>query len=178
VDKPVTGKIVISRLNFAYPREILELLYSLAVTHANFAFPHALGNARIHFDEVVPRYRELKPELSCLIQTSIELGTHINFEAVPFCVIPEYPEYVGELYDLGDAVRLFTPVGQMTRDWNDVRPAIKRKGPHCKGCCYDLICEGPWEEYIARSGDEDLTPVPFAPQPLTKLLQKMISINP
>ena len=172
----VVGKVVISQKNCAELTGILRLFSELQVDKVNFAYPHALGNARRNRHSLLPRYRDLKGPLSQLVQVADQLGMTIDFEAVPFCVIPEYPEAVGELHELRGTKKYFTPVHGGTRDWNNARQAIKAKGTNCSRCIYDLICEGPWDEYLEYFGDTDLEPVSFVPQEAEKLLTKIINI--
>jgi MoaA/NifB/PqqE/SkfB family radical SAM enzyme len=175
--KRVTAKVVISKYNIGHLTDILKLLPGIGVKKANFTFPHALGGARKNFDTVVPRYSDIKEELTGLIEAAQENDMQIDFEAIPFCIIPWYPDYVGELYDLQDANRFFKPVSRSTSDWNQVRRAIKRHGSRCGECCYGLICEGPWKEYIEHFGDGELEPVPLSPEAAARLFSKILKIS-
>ena len=83
-----------------------------------------------------------------------------DFEAIPFCVIPNSMQLVGELkfYD-GDT--LCRQVNEDTFDWNEIRQEIKLKGPNCKMCDMNEFCEGPWNEYCESFGFDELKPIRF-----------------
>lgn len=174
--KGVTAKIVMSKYNMHDLPDILDLLHATGVQRANFAFPHALGDARINFIDVVPRYRDLKPVLKRIVERGAELGIGIEFEAVPFCIIPDSPECVTEIYDLENSIRLFKPVASTTLDWNEIRPGIKKKGRNCDQCLYGLFCEGCWSEYVDHFGDEELEPVTEANDATIKLISTVAAL--
>ena len=73
--------------------------------------------------------------------------------------------------------RFYKPVSQETKDWNEERQMIKHKGRRCNECCYDWICEGPWEEYTEHFGDLELEPVCIDSNAITRLLSKIIRIT-
>lgn len=175
--KAVTPKIVISKYNQTDLVPIFELVQSLGVTQANFTFPHALGNARLNFNKVVPRYQEIKSELNILVEKGKKLGVGIEFEAVPFCIVPNSPECVTEIYDLDKNQRLFKPVARTTIDWNEVRPTIKKKGERCNRCLYGLFCEGCWSEYIDFFGDAEFDPVEEISEATSRLISVVARIT-
>ena len=59
-------------------------------------------------------------------------------------------------------------------EWAKVRRAIKRKGTRCRACSFDLICEGPWEEYVDRFGSDEFVPLEFDGAAVTKVLSAVI----
>lgn len=177
IDKRVSGKIVMSQLNVHNLVTILEILHSLGVKRAGFAFPHALGNAREHFATIMPRYSALRPVLLKLVSLAAQLNLSIKFEAVPFCVISEHPECVGEIRTINGPKELFKPVHETIRDWSAIRPAIKGKGSRCRQCCYDRVCEGPWKEYLDHFGDDELNPVSLGDAPVDKFLTELLRLR-
>ena len=174
IHKKVIGKVVISKINMNQLSSIVKLLSSLGVNHVNFAYPHVQGGARANFEAVVPRYSELRVYLYQTIQTAIEYNVKIEFEAIPFCIIPKYPMLVGELQYLKSNKTVFTQVRESTEDWNDIRIKIKQKSPKCQNCFYNEICEGPWSEYILYFGDDDILPISFSNDEKAQLI-KIIS---
>ncbi|NTU53319.1 MAG: radical SAM protein [Chlorobiaceae bacterium] len=177
IGKGVTAKIVISKFNMHALPDILDLLDNVDIKQANFAFPHALGDARINFIDVVPRYQDIKPVLKHLVEKGRQLGIGIEFEAIPFCIVPDSPECVTEIYDLEKSIRLFKPVASTTLDWNEVRPAIKKKGKDCDQCLYGLFCEGCWSEYVDHFGDEELEPVKEASEATIRLISAVAALT-
>lgn len=173
----VRGKVVISRYNSAHLKETLKLIHNVGVQFCNFAFPHALGNAWSHFDNVVPQYSEIQRSLNELLEEASRLDMQVDLETVPFCVVPHHIEAVAELKFLSNERRLFTQVREPTRDWGKVRPKNKKKVPECLKCCYFRICEGPWKEYLERFGGDELVPVQFDPTNFTKLIRRVVALQ-
>ncbi|MBC9784303.1 radical SAM protein [Heliobacterium chlorum] len=177
IEKKVIGKMVISKMNKNQLTEVLILLNDLGVKHVCLAFPHGQGGARVNFDELIPRYSDIADELKKAIQKAEELKMSIEFEAIPFCIIPNYPYLVGELQYLGEGGTFFAQVHEEILEWNCVRLAIKKKTEKCEACFYAPLCEGPWEEYIDRFGDADLSPVVAAAEEKEKLQYLLAQIK-
>lgn len=71
----------------------------------------------------MPQYSYLQPILEKLIFTAKVCNVNIEFEAVPFCIIPNHMQLVGELkYFDGDT--LCTQVKEDTFQWSEVRKSI------------------------------------------------------
>jgi hypothetical protein len=111
-----------------------------------------------YYDEVVPSFRKAEPFIHKALDMAKESGTKAMVEAIPFCFMAGYEDYVSELYiptnvelrDIGRTVSDFGPVKIVTD---------KKKGPKCRNCKYDLVCEGPWKEYPEKQGFDDFKPV-------------------
>lgn len=158
--KLVVLKIVISKINAEELPGIVKVASALGVKYFCFAFPHGQGAARKNFDEVMPTYSYLQPILNRLIDTAKEYGVNIEFEAVPFCIIPNNMYLVGELkYFDGDTI--CTQVKEDTFKWSEVRKSIKKKGANCINCDMNEFCEGVWFEYVDAFGEEEFKPIIF-----------------
>lgn len=95
--KLIVLKIVISKFNAKELPGIVKLADELGVKYICFAFPHGQGAARKNFEEVIPQYSFLKPILFELITEAKNRNVNIEFEAIPFCIIPYAMQLVGEL---------------------------------------------------------------------------------
>ena len=172
--KLVILKVVISKINMYELPDIVKLASELGVKYACFAFPHGQGGARKNFDEVIPTYSELAHILKQLTIEAKNNGVMIEFEAIPYCVIPYAMQSVGELkYLFGDT--LCTQVREETFDWEKVRKSIKRKCSNCSTCDMTEFCEGVWSEYAEAFGMNELKPIklPIATKKkITQLVQK------
>lgn len=158
--KLVVLKIVISKINAEELPGIVKVGSQLGVKYFCFAFPHGQGAARKNFDEVMPQYSYLQPILEKLIFTAKEYNANVEFEAVPFCIIPNHMQLVGELkYFDGDT--LCTQVKEDTFQWSEVRTSIKKKGDDCINCDMNMFCEGPWFEYVDAFGTDEFKPIKF-----------------
>lgn len=153
-----TIKVVLSKGNMNELADIVRLTYKLGGEAINFAYPHGLGDAKKNFLEIAPTYHELQPFLFNVIEVARELGVQIEFEAIPFCIIPQNLTLVSELH-YRNYKTLCNPVKEEIFDWDNVRISIKKKAKGCQICSLDKICEGPWSEYIDHFGDKDLVPL-------------------
>lgn len=156
--KPVILKTVISRVNMESLGAMIDMMSEEQLKDVNMAFPHAQGAARENFDEVVPRYGELRPHLLQAARKAKALGVNLTFETVPFCILPEFPEMASELIYKFKEVEC-NQVHEDRFDWNRVRVSIKRKSDKCSSCVFCKYCEGPWCEYVERFGYEEFLPV-------------------
>jgi len=168
----VTVKVVISKFNQNELANIVGLAKSLGAFDVNYAFPHALGDAKVNFDDVVPTYTSLVNELKKTIKKSEELDLPINFETIPLCYIPDRIDLSSEiLFFNNDNDTFCTQVHENTYEWNAKRKEIKKKSPNCQECYLNHWCEGVWSEYYEHFGGEEL--IPFSKtNELEELLKK------
>jgi len=161
MDFNIYAKIVISRKNAPYLVETLKLLYSFGVKSACFAFPHAMGSARLNFIEVVPQYKEIRAEIDSLIEISKQLNFNLSLEAFTYCTLSD-PVFADSLYYYLESMKAKSksiPVREQEYDWDIIRKLIRVKFLQCKSCAFDAICEGPWEEYPEAFGSDEFQPL-------------------
>ncbi|MGP1490155.1 MAG: radical SAM protein [Treponema sp.] len=161
MNKLVILKVVISKLNMNSLPEIVSISRNLGVRYICFAFPHGQGAARKNFREVIPTYTELKPHLDRTIQTANLSDIQIEFEDIPFCIIPKAMHLVGELKYLNGVTAYCTQVKEQTFNWDQIRKDIKSKDEKCSQCDLTSICEGVWSEYVETFGFIDFKPIKF-----------------
>lgn len=157
--KCVVTKVVLSKHNMKELYKIPQLCASLNVEHLCVAYPHGHGAARENYIELAPSYNELKPHLNKLISEAEINNIHLQFEAVPCCVIPEKFMLASELLDCNGSRSYFVPVGKGILNWEEIRKEIKKKFFNCSRCVFDMVCEGVWEEYVDHYGGNDLKPL-------------------
>ncbi|MDQ7826745.1 MAG: radical SAM protein [Candidatus Eremiobacteraeota bacterium] len=156
----VSGKIVLSKVNLPRLEHTSEYLVALGVSAVSIVFPHACGNARKLFADVVPSYTSLVPALHRAIASLESYGIPVDVEAVPFCLMTGFERYVQDLtYFLSDETELKQYGLEPIMDWARERKRIKRKFTRCRECRFDLLCEGPWMEYPEHFGDGEFIPV-------------------
>ena len=159
LEQRVVGKTVLSRLNYVHLPAIVARYRELGVRLVNTAFPHALGSARVRFDEVVPRYRDVVPYVH---ESCEHFGEEmvLYFEAIPLCLMVGYERHVAEHACRALArPAIHVQLDSDARDWQEARREQKRKFPTCGTCRHDEACEGPWREYAERYGGEEFVPV-------------------
>ncbi|MFC1728440.1 radical SAM protein [Nanoarchaeota archaeon] len=157
-NKKVLGKIVISKLNGIYLKDIAILLNKMGVKELFYAFPHAQGNARKYFDKVVPKYSDIMSHIYETIDYCKANKMEINFEAVPPCLMEGYEDYIGIMKHFETKTKL-KQVGSMDVDWDTKRKEIQSKFKQCKLCKHNKLCEGVWEEYPEKYGSNEFKPV-------------------
>lgn len=167
----VIGKLVISTINANHLAQTLCFLHELGIEQANFAFPHALGNARINFHKVVPRYTNIRLEIDELIRVADKLEFSLSLETFPMCTLSD-PSYCSEYQYLSNRRRLCIPANEDEFNWDEKRALDKHKFIQCEKCCFDHLCEGPWKEYPKAYGDDEF--VPMQNESLMNLLQKAL----
>lgn len=182
----LSGKIVISKINAPYLVQTVRLMIWLGFVSVNLTFPHACGNARKYFFDVVPRYSEIKYQVINSIETCIQAGVSVSTEAIPFCFLPDQEFAPIELRMAEEEYSELKQYGSDNKiiDWTRVRTKIKSKFPQCKQCRFDAVCEGPWIEYPQNYGQDEFIPVPGEPVTTPKqiinrsyLPEKMTSLS-
>jgi MoaA/NifB/PqqE/SkfB family radical SAM enzyme len=152
---------VIVRKNAAELVAMVRLFHRLGVAQAQFAFVHALGSAERNFDEVVPRYPDIAPQLHAALRLGESLGMRMMTEAVPYCWMVGLERFVAEqwmpetaILDGGNTIDSYKAYR-----WSEG----KAHGEVCRGCSFERLCEGPWREYPERFGWGDFEPRHDAP---------------
>lgn len=164
IDKEVAAKIVLSRLNADEVLATARFARSLGVNEFCVVFPHALDFPDEQFREVVPRYRDLREQLSATCRYAEAEGLPVTFETVPYCVMGNDPGLWRRSCDLQSKVQQRPATGD-TRvfgdrfEWDELRPTMKAKSDSCSTCVFDRLCEGPWSEYVAAFGHSEFVPV-------------------
>jgi MoaA/NifB/PqqE/SkfB family radical SAM enzyme len=142
----IGGKIVISKKNMHDLENLIELCSKLGCKSVNIAFPHAMGNARLNFYDCIPRYSEIADEILNTTKKSLEIGMHIDWEAIPLCFLPGYETFASEF-----RMPAHSELRDLTNkesNYSRVRHSIaKRKSPVCRECRFNLVCEGVWDDY-------------------------------
>jgi MoaA/NifB/PqqE/SkfB family radical SAM enzyme len=156
-------KIVISKMNAPYIVDTVRFMLSLGIESVSLTFPHACGNARKDFFNVVPRYRDIQQQILNALEICFQEGASVQTEALPYCLIPGFEFCSTELTQQSDYTELKQYGCENIIDWNRVRVKIKEKGPACPLCRFDKVCEGPWNEYPQNYGFDELIPVPGEP---------------
>ncbi|MDD5347319.1 MAG: radical SAM protein [Candidatus Omnitrophica bacterium] len=150
---------VITRYNYADLPALARLLCSLRLRQFQFAFIHI--NQLIKADprlvsEIVPRKSVVEPYVKEGLQTGIDHGIRVMVEAIPYCCMSGYEEYLSDKYIPEASVQEEIFIEDFNRHR---REKGKLKGPCCSACRYDAACEGPWREYPELFGWEEFKPV-------------------
>lgn len=154
----VLTNTVVVKSNYRNCPEIAKLLVELGVDQFQFAFVHPMGNAWKNFDNVVPCISLAAPYIHRGLQIGIDAGKRVMAEAMPYCLMQGYENYVAEKTIPQTEIR--GKNHQNTNNFTEQRQTYgKSKFPQCKKCKYDKICEGPWREYPEKKGSIEFMPV-------------------
>jgi MoaA/NifB/PqqE/SkfB family radical SAM enzyme len=148
---------VITKKNYKQIPELAQLLVNLGVDQFQFAFVHILGSAQENKRWLVPRKSEIAPYVKRGLDIGIRAGKKVTTEAIPYCFLEGYEEYVAEriipktrIYDANFVVEEY---GDYRRDCGKIR------SNKCNECKYVKVCEGPWKEYPELFGWDEFDPV-------------------
>lgn len=153
---PVLTNTVVTKPNRRHLSAIAWLLADRGVSQMQFAFVHPVGTAMVNFDSIVPRLSLLRDELYRAFDVALGAGVRVMTEAVPLCFLPGREELAAE-WIIPDAA-VFDAEGTID-DYRAFRLSEgKAKGPRCRRCVLDRVCEGPWREYPERIGWSEFRP--------------------
>jgi MoaA/NifB/PqqE/SkfB family radical SAM enzyme len=155
--KEVITNTVITKYNYRFLPDIARLLVSLNVSQYQFAFIHITGQAEENKEQIVPRKKTIMPYIKKGLDIGIKAGKSVMTEAIPYCLMNGYEDYIAEnkipeskVHDIDFVVESFS----------EYRKNIgKVKGPQCSKCKYFSICEGPWKEYPELYGWSEFKPI-------------------
>ena len=160
LDQYILTNSVITRMNYKDLPSLAKLLVNLKVDQYQFAFMHInqiIAHNKKLIDKIVPRYKEAVPYMKKGIDIGVKAGIRVMVEAVPYCFMEGYERYISEQYIP------FTSIIDNKIELADYgayrKTKGKVKGPQCKKCKYDKICEGPWREYPEIFGWSEFKPV-------------------
>jgi MoaA/NifB/PqqE/SkfB family radical SAM enzyme len=161
LDQRVLSNTVITSLNYRELPDVARLLVQLGVHQYQFAFVHILGTAAKNASWLVPRKTDVMPFVKAGLDVGIRAGVRCMTEAIPFCFLPGYEAYVAEQIIPRTVV---FDADVMLEDYTAYRQTEgKTKGPTCRPCVYFDRCEGPWVEYPALFGWDEVCPVVAGP---------------
>ncbi len=153
----VLTNTVITTKNYRQLPQIAQLLVDLDVNQFQFAFIHLGGTALKNKDWIVPQKSKIMKHIKKGLDIGIKANRRVMTEAIPYCLMDGYEEYIAEkiippatVYDAGFVVK----------DYHLYRKDKgKTKGPNCKKCKYNKVCEGPWKEYPEIFGWNEFKPI-------------------
>jgi len=100
----------------------------------------------------MPQIQYDEDEWDYLIRTKIREGALVSFSAMCFGILllPKYKRIFEQSFNIvkHEGIKKFLEVKN------------KKKGPMCKECSYEYICDGLWNEYVKWRGFEELKAVP------------------
>jgi ferredoxin/pyruvate-formate lyase-activating enzyme len=141
---------VITKKNYRYLPQLVELLAGLGAVNVNLSFVQIIGAAATYQQSLVPRIREVLPALREAVDLGVALGLNMGIGGLPYCVLKGYEHHFG--------------VDDLTEIANgDQGDTITERSPYakagaCQRCAMNAVCLGMQEEYLAQYGDGELEP--------------------
>ncbi|MBI2134881.1 radical SAM protein [Candidatus Woesearchaeota archaeon] len=154
----VMTNTVITKQNYKDLPDIARLLVSLDVDQYQFAFVHILGSADKNRDLVVPKKSEIMPYVKKGLDIGINAGKRVMTEAIPYCFMRGYEDYIAERIIPSTRVEDATWTIENYTEFRLNEGKIKNP-EKCRDCIYYDICEGPWKEYPEMYGWDEFVPV-------------------
>ena len=149
---------VITLQNYQELPAMATLFCKIGVDQFQFAFVHALGSAATHFDDIVPRYRDIEPYLKKGLSIGIASGCGVMTEAIPLCFLTGgFEKHAAEFIMPNTKIFDATWVVESYTEYRHTEG--KLKGAPCRQCRHEAYCEGPWREYPEHFGWEEFIPV-------------------
>jgi MoaA/NifB/PqqE/SkfB family radical SAM enzyme len=149
---------VITEYNYRFLPDIARLLVGLNVGQYQLAFIHITGQAEENKEKIVPRKKTIMPYVKKGLDIGIKAGGRVMTEAIPYCLMNGYENYIAEKVIPESKVH---DIDFVIESFSDYRKNIgKVKGPQCGRCKYFSICEGPWKEYPKLYGWSEFEPIP------------------
>jgi len=153
----VMTNTVITRQNYKSLPALAGLLVSLDVDQFQFAFVHISGTAAKNKQIIVPRKSDVMPYVKEGLDIGIKSGKKVMTEAIPYCFMAGYEDYVAEKIIPSTRVEEAT---WTIEDYTQYRVNEgKTKSQKCSECLYYKVCEGPWKEYPELFGWDEFMPV-------------------
>jgi len=152
---------VVTKPNYKDLPNLAELLVGLRVNQFQFAFMH-ISQIIAHnpelIKEIVPRHSEVEPYVKKGLEIGIKAGIEVMTEAVPYCFMKGYEQYIAEKKIPDTSV--FDNDIELDDYGHYRKTQGKAKGVNCSSCKYNNICEGPWKEYPEIFGWDEFKPIP------------------
>ena len=141
-DQHLSTNTIILKQNYRFLPEIVDFLADLGVSNARLGFVTAECNAYRNFYLVCPDMREVSPFVCNALDVGKERGLRMTVEAYPFCFIRGHEDCIPNL----PYIESRETFRNITAD--ELRRKIRQKGPQCKNCRYNDVCDGIDKKYL------------------------------
>lgn len=151
---------VITKPNYKDLPNLAKLLVDLGVDQFQFAFMHINQTIACNpqlIKEIVPKHSEVEPYVKKGLQIGIKAGVKVMTEAIPYCFMKGYEQYIAE--EVIPDTTVFDNDLEIDNYGYYRKTKGKAKGPACSHCKYYKICEGPWKEYPEIFGWDEFKPI-------------------
>ena len=158
----IGSNTTIVKPNYKYLSQIGQLIYNQGIRNSEFIFVDPnYGGAYDSFDRLVPRISQVAP----YVRKCLEIGrknkiSHWHIRYVPLCYFQDYLNQISELQEVKTFHTEHIAPDFENLDVEGSRQVIGRNKPKkCRNCQLFNLCEGIWQEYFKRYGDDELKPI-------------------
>ena len=169
IKENISINIVINKKNYRNLIGTLSFFMNLGLKEFRLNFIRPEGRAWYNFEKLVPRYSDFVPYIQEILDFADEKKIGVTISDIPYCMFSniKHPlNFTGKSRDYFDSVVSFgnnyekgIPTKQKF-SWNKMRKnQLKIKKGSCSYCIYNLICEGPWRNYVRKFGFGEFKPI-------------------
>jgi MoaA/NifB/PqqE/SkfB family radical SAM enzyme len=152
----VLTNTVITSLNYKDLPNLARLFVQLNVDQFQFAYVHIIGTAWKNRQWLIPQKTKIMPSVKKGLDIGILAGKRVMTEAIPYCLMQGYEEYIAE----NNIPKTKVVAESVLDDYEYYRKNEgKIKSDECQECDYYKVCEGPWKEYPQIFGWHEFRPV-------------------
>jgi len=141
---------VITKKNYRYLPQMVELLSGLGVQNINLSFVQIIGNAARYQRALVPRIAEVLPYLKDAVDLGVGQGRNMGIGGLPYCVLKGYEHHFG--------VDDLTTIANSDPQDNITERSPYAQAESCRRCAYNAVCLGVQDEYLRQYGEDELDP--------------------
>ncbi len=141
---------VITKKNYRYLPQVVELLSGLGVQNINLSFVQIIGNAARYQRALVPRIQEVLPYLKDAVDLGVGHGRNMGIGGLPYCVLKGYEHHFG--------VDDLTVIANSDPEDNITERSPYAQAESCRRCAYNAVCLGVQDEYLRQYGEDELDP--------------------
>jgi ferredoxin/pyruvate-formate lyase-activating enzyme len=142
---------VITKKNYRYLPQLVEMLAGLGVQNVNLSFVQIIGAAATYQKALIPRIKDVLPHLRQAVDLGVGLGLRVGIGGLPYCVLKGYEHHFG-VDDL-----TYIENSDQGQD-NITSRSPYAKADACTRCAYNAVCLGMQDEYLRQYGEEELEP--------------------
>jgi len=147
----VKTNTVISKYNYGYLPEIIDMILFLNVDEVRFSLISIMGGVLDNEDMFTIRMKEIMPNLVQILQKVVGKGIPYEVEGIPKCLLVMW------LNRLKIEKESTNKILEGYKE--NILADEKIKGINCKNCNYYVDCQGPWINYVKNFGWEEFKPL-------------------
>lgn len=157
-NQSIISNIVVSKLNYHNLYDIASLLCNLNIDAIKFVYIRAFGYAKERYSELCPSFNECTYYLSKALNHVVKNNKIALTEGIPFCNLQtNMMSVAGDLY-IPNNVN-FNDKHINEKKFAEYETVYHTKGEFCETCNFNILCKGPWKEYIDLYGYDELKPI-------------------